>query len=139
MNRFINVLGILILLAVAGSLIFYFTASNETKKNFLKETGLDSNEDIRKSVSEIYVDCELISSRKNLLGDKWVINGRLYTTDPSLTYTAETVQFNFSDGSETVTFSYRLNGDQIFARPFQKRFGGHANADFYGLEVIDAR
>ncbi|MDG1331730.1 MAG: hypothetical protein P8P74_05330 [Crocinitomicaceae bacterium] len=138
MKSIVYIIGLITIILVVGGTIFYYTASNDTKKEFLEKTGLDEKEQIRELVSEIYVECEFISARKNLLGDKWVISGRLYTTDPSLTYMKQTVQFNFSDGSETVTFNYRLNGDQVFARPFVKRFAGHADADFVGMEVIDA-
>ena len=138
MKSIVYIVGLLTILLGVGGTIFYYTASNETKKDLLEKTGLDENEEFRQMISEIYVECELLSSRKNLLGDKWIINGRLYTTDPSLTYVKQVVQFNFSDGSETVTFNYRLNGEQIFARPFSKRFAGHADADFLGMEVIDA-
>lgn len=138
MKSIIYIIGLLTIVVAVGGTIFYYTASNETKKEFLEKTGLDEKEQFREMVSELYVDCELISSRKNLIGDKWVISGRLYTKDPSLTYVKQVVKFNFSDGSETVTFNYRLDGDQIFARPFQKRFAGHADAEFLGVEVIDA-
>lgn len=138
MKSLIYIIGLLTIIIVVGGTIFYYTASNETKKEFLEKTGLDEKEQVRELVSEIYVECELISARKNIMGDKWVISGRLYTTDSTLTYVKQVVQFNFSDGSETVTFDYKLNGDQVFARPFQKRFAGHADAEFKGMEVIDA-
>ncbi len=138
MKSLVYIIGALTILVVLGGTIFYYTAPNETKKDFLHKTGLDKHDKFREALPEIYVDCELISTRKNGLGDKWALSGRLYTNDPSLTYVKQVVQFNFSDGSETVTFNYRLDGEQIFARPFQKRFAGHADADFLGMRVISA-
>jgi hypothetical protein len=87
---------------------------------------------------EIYVKCEVTEARKNILGTKWVIGGKLYATNDKQNYTSQTITFHFSDGDETYNFNYRLNGSQTLARPFEVRIDSHLNATFEGAEVIAA-
>jgi ABC-type lipoprotein release transport system permease subunit len=128
------IIGAITAIMVLAVVIFMNTASNETKEKLmrgtpLEETGIDR---------EVYVKCDILNSRKNILGTKWIITGKFYVTSDKQNYTQQVVRFKFSDFDETRAFSYRLNGSQTFSRPFEIRIPGHNGAQFYGAEVIDA-
>lgn len=132
-------IGILVVIGGGIFFIFYKTASNEGKKKFLQEVGLDETGFARDVASEVFVECEILNSRRNIMNTKWVINGKLYTTNPAMAYSYQKVKFQFSDGDEFYQFNYNLNGNQTMARPFQVRIPGHKDATLLGVEVVEAK
>lgn len=128
------VIGSITVLLVISLVIFMKTASNDTKEKILRGTPLEETGLSR----EVYVKCDISEARKNFMNTKWVISGRFYVTSDKHNYTQQTVKFKFSDFDEIRVFNFRLNGSQIFERPFQIKIDGHKNAQFYGVEVIDA-
>ena len=136
-KSFLMIIGVLALLGVIGIVVFMNMASDEDKRTILRETGLEDSGFARDVAKESYVICEVATSRRNLLGNKWVIKGFLYTSNETMNFSTEKIRFNFSDGSEIYSFSIRINGSQNFKRPFTVRIPGHSNANFIGVEVVE--
>lgn len=128
------IIGSLTVVLVLSVFVFMNTASSETKERLMRGTPLEETGISR----EVYIKCQITNSRRNFINTKWVIEGRLYCTNDKQNYTSQTVKFKFSDYDETRTFSYRLNGSQVLARPFTLRIEGHDHAKFLGAEVVDA-
>ena len=132
-----TLIGIVVVLAVIGVVVFMNTASDEDKKTILRETGLENSGIAREIAKESYLDCEISTARKNFLGDKWVINGLFSTRNETMNFTKEKIKFMFSDGYEIYNFSIRVNGSQMLKRPFNIRIPDHGNARFLGVEVVE--
>lgn len=136
-KRIFTIIGVLVVVLLLGVFIFMNTASDYDKKSVLQEIGLEDSGFARDFAKESYLECEVLTARKNLLGDKWVIKGNLYTTNKSMNFTEQKIKFMFSDGNEVFSFYKKINGSQIFKRPFSIRIPDHENANFIGVKVVE--
>jgi len=129
----LKVFGVLILLAIIG---FQFLSDHD-KKSIYHELGIENSDFVKENVLGSYVEMDFNVS-KNLLGNKWVFTGTIWSTHSSAVIRRIKVQFNFSDGSETVILNKKLNPDAAFKDLFEKRIPGHSNARFIDYEVLGA-
>lgn len=86
-----------------------------------------------------YIHCEVITSRKSLIGDNWIVAGTLSNSNPDVAVKQVELKFIFSNSSERITVSVVLHSEQLLERPFRVKIPGHGNEDFLGVKVIGVK
>ena len=132
-------LGVAVVIIGVGLFLFVNYASDKSKGDVLEEFGMENTGIARDIAKESFLKCEITKKRKNLMGDKWVIQGNLFTNNKTMNFTRQKIRFEFSDGSEIYKFKLRINGSQFLKRSFEVRIEGHSNATFLGAQVIEVQ
>lgn len=136
-GKWLNRLIVIILILGLGALAFIYLLPKEAKKEFFEEIGIENSDFVKENALSSYVEIDY-QYRKNLMGNKWVINGTIWNTHNSAVIRQVKLKVNFSDGSEIVTINNKLNPDPVLRDIFEKRIPGHSGASFLGCEVIEA-
>ena len=138
MKTLVYIIGIIAILAITGFAIFHFVLRDDQKREILRELDLEDNPILKESAKTAYVNYEVVGSRKNLLGDKWVIKTLLINTHESLVIRSITLRYHFSNGYEDRSYSVDLRSGRDLPSYVNDKITGHGNKDFLKVELIDA-
>lgn len=128
----------LILIVGIGYAIFYFLPDEQKVKVF-DTLGIENSDYVTNKQLENYVVVRNINSRKAMVGDKWIISGKIFNLHETAFIEKVKLMFNFSDGVETVTISCNIEPQNSTGEKFKEKITGHGDADFISVDVIDAK
>lgn len=94
LKKFIYIIGLLTIVGAIGVYIFMNHLSDDDKVSILRDAGIENSGFARDLAKESYLKCEVLSSRKNIFGDKWIINGAFYSNNKSMNFTEERTSLN---------------------------------------------
>jgi hypothetical protein len=115
----------------------YFALPAETRNdifNSMSENGKNIDTDQLKD----YISIQSITSRKAVVGDDWIIKGKIFNKHDSLNVSKMKLMFNFSDGVETLTLEESIPAGNVVAQKFKERISGHGDAEFESIDVLEA-
>ncbi|UKN02561.1 hypothetical protein K6119_03400 [Paracrocinitomix mangrovi] len=125
-------------LIIVGLGVTYFVLPNEKKRKLYQDLGIEDSEFISASDFESFISIRKVTSRKALVGDKWVIKGQIFNTHESKTLSKVELRFNFSDGSENVEIETQVSPQNGIGKSFKEKVEGHGKADFLSVDVVNA-
>lgn len=112
---------------------------DEQKIKIYDALGIENSDFVTNNQLENYVVVRNTNSRKALVGDKWIISGKLFNLHETATVKQIKLMFNFSDGVETITLSENIPPKNTLGKKFKEKISGHGEADFISVDVIDAK
>jgi hypothetical protein len=128
----------LLVLCFLGFGVFYFLP-DEQKVRFFEALGIEDSDYVKNKQLENYVVIRNTNSRRALVGDKWIISGKLFNLHETVTVKQVKLMFNFSDGVETITLIDNIPPKNTLGKKFKEKISGHGDADFISVDVIDAK
>ena len=136
-KNLIWIIGVISVIGIISAIIFIKFVPHSQKSEILSQLKIENTGFARDLAKEAFLKIKINSYKKNFLGDKWKINGLMYSTNKSMNFTSQKIKFKFSDYDEIMKFRYRINGSQVLGRPFFLKIPGHKNAQFLGAEVLE--
>jgi hypothetical protein len=118
--------------------IIYFSLPAETKNRILNSVSEGVENAENKPLKE-FVSIQSLTSRKAVLGDDWIVKGKIFNMHDSLSVSSMKLMFNFSDGVETVMWHEEIPPKNSVARKFKERISGHGDAKFLSVDVLEAK
>jgi hypothetical protein len=130
---------ILVLMILSGFCIgMFFLLPDKNKVQVFEALGIEDSDFVKNRQLENYVVVRNTNSRKALIGDNWIISGKLFNLHETAVVKKVKLMFNFSDGVETVTLTTTLQPKNTMGKKFKEKISGHGNADFTSVEILDA-
>ncbi|MEX1003313.1 MAG: hypothetical protein WDZ35_14435 [Crocinitomicaceae bacterium] len=138
-NSFSKQLFYFLLVLCGISVLTFLILPEEQKNKLLNFIGIEQSDLLSTEDSGEVLVVRNTSSRKALIGNKWIISGKLFNIDDSLTVNHVKLMFNFSDGIETVEYNYKIRPKNTFGKKFKEKFSGHEKAEFLNIDVVDVK
>lgn len=127
-------------LMISGlSIGLFYLLPNEQKVKIFETLGIENSDYVTDKQLENYVVIRNTNSRKALVGDKWIVSGKLFNLHETATVKKVKLMFNFSDGVETITITENIPPKNTLGKKFKEKIPGHGDADFISVDVIDAK
>ncbi|MBD3636500.1 MAG: hypothetical protein HUJ25_04090 [Crocinitomicaceae bacterium] len=127
------------MLVLLALLVTYMMLPAKTRNDIMNEVGGEGIENTEGKELKEYISVQGVISRQAVVGDDWVIKGKLFNQHDSLDVSEIKLMFNFSDGVETVTLEEEIRAGNIVGRKFKERISGHGDAEFESVEVLEAK
>lgn len=127
---------LIVLIAIVAGV--YFALPNDKRKNLFESLGIENSDFVIDNEFESFIQIRNVSSRQAMIGDDWIIKGKIFNTHEEKDLTKVTLMFNFSDGVETVSYVEVIRAGNTVGRKFKERISGHGDAEFESIKVIEA-
>ena len=129
-------IALIIVIAIVGGI--YIAMPSEKRKELFESMGIENSDYVIENEFESFIQIRNVTSRQAMIGDDWIIKGKIFNTHEEKDLTKVTLMFNFSDGVETVSYVEVIRAGNIVGRKFKERISGHGDAEFESIEVIEA-
>ena len=135
LGKRILIIFIILVAILAGT---YFALPAEKRKQVIEALGIQNSDYVIDNEFESFVAIRNVSARQAVVGNNWIIKGKIFNTHETKDLNQVTLMFNFSDGVETRTYHHLIRPGNTVGKKFKERFKNHDSAEFESIDVIEA-
>lgn len=128
---------IAVLVVIFLASITYFFLPQDKKNELRQNLGVEESSPSISQEDEKTVVVRNVNSHKAMIGDNWIISGKIFNLHESENISRVKLMFTFSDGIETITLLENIPAKNSLGKKFKQKFSGHGDADFESVTVLE--
>lgn len=128
---------IAVLVTIILASVIYLLLPEDQKNELRQNFGIEESSPIISHEDEKTVVVRNVNSHKAMIGDNWIISGKIFNLHETENISRVKLMFTFSDGVETITLIENIPAKNSLGKKFKQKFSGHGDADFESVTVLE--